>query len=101
LKHKAILVLIYGSGLRVREVAKLKICDIDSKSMRVRVQNAKHNTNLYTILSNTALKVLRTYFKNEFSNRKYHLNDWLFLGQNQIDHIHVKTIKNTLIKLKN
>ncbi|WP_396953957.1 tyrosine-type recombinase/integrase [Neobacillus niacini] len=51
LKHKALLALIYGSGLRVSEVAKLRISDIDSKSMRVRVQNAKHNTNRYTILS--------------------------------------------------
>ncbi|PHJ36666.1 hypothetical protein P378_20960 [Desulforamulus profundi] len=56
LKHKAILVLIYGSGLRVGEVARLKICDICSKSMRVRVENAKHNTNRYTILSDIALR---------------------------------------------
>ena len=59
LKHKAILALIYGSGLRVGEVAKLKIGDICSKSMRVRVEHAKHNTNRYTILSDTALLVLR------------------------------------------
>jgi site-specific recombinase XerD len=37
LKHKAILALIYGSGLRVGEVARLKINDICSKTMRVRV----------------------------------------------------------------
>ncbi|MDC3422883.1 phage integrase N-terminal SAM-like domain-containing protein, partial [Aquibacillus koreensis] len=37
LKHKAILALIYGSGLRVSEVARLKISDIDSQGMRVRV----------------------------------------------------------------
>jgi integrase/recombinase XerD len=42
-KHKAILLLIYGSGLRVSEVAKLKISDICSKTMRVRVENAKQN----------------------------------------------------------
>ncbi|MCC5468296.1 tyrosine-type recombinase/integrase [Pelosinus baikalensis] len=53
LKYKAILVLLYGSGLRVSEVAKLRICDICSKTMRVRVEHAKHNTNRYTILSNT------------------------------------------------
>jgi integrase/recombinase XerD len=66
LKHKAILTLIYGSGLRVSEAAKLKICDICSKTMRVRVEHAKHNTNRYTILSDTALEVLRKYFKNIF-----------------------------------
>lgn len=101
LKHKAIFVLIYGSGLRVSEVAKLKIGDICSKTMRVRVDNAKHNTNRYTILSDMALKVLRDYFRKEFANQKYSLNDWLFLGQNNQDHINVKTIKNTLIRTRN
>jgi site-specific recombinase XerD len=101
LKHKAILVLIYGSGLRVSEVARLKICDICSKSMRIRVEHAKHNTNRYTILSETALEVLREYFRNYFSSRTYKPNDWLFPGQNSQEHIHVKTIKNTMIKLRN
>jgi len=101
LKHKAILMLIYGSGLRVSEVAKLRICDICSKTMRVRVENAKHNTNRYTILSDTALRILREYFKAYFSSRDYSPNDWLFPGQNKNEHIHVKTIKNTLIRLRN
>lgn len=100
LKHKAIFALIYGSGLRVSEVAKLKIKDIDSKNMRVRVDDAKHNTNRYTILSMFALTILREYFKAYFHG-PYHSNDWLFLGQNKIDHIHVKSIKNTFIKVRN
>lgn len=101
LKHKAILALIYGSGLRVGEVARLKICDICSKSMRVRVENAKHNTNRYTILSHTALLVLRDYFRKYFSPKGYKPDDWLFPGQNENEHINVKTIKNTIIKLRN
>lgn len=100
LKHKAILVLIYGSGLRVSEVAKLKISDICSKSMRIRVDHAKHNTNRYTILSNTALIVLREYFRKEFRNTTYKPSDWLFPGQHKENHIHVKTIKNTMIRLR-
>jgi integrase/recombinase XerD len=64
------------------------------------VENAKHNTNRYTILSDTALEVLREYFRNYFSTKKYKPNDWIFPGQNNQDHIHVKTIKNTMIKLK-
>ncbi|MFZ3591891.1 tyrosine-type recombinase/integrase [Bacillus sp. DJP31] len=100
LKHKAILSLIYGSGLRVSEVAELKISDICSKSMRVRVDDAKHNTNRYTILSETALLVLRKYFKTHFFSKQYKPSDWLFTGQNNKDHINVKTIKNTLIKLR-
>lgn len=101
LKHQAILALIYGSGLRVSEAAKLKIGDICSKTMRVRVGQAKHNTSRYTILSETALAVLRRYFKAYFSFPNYQLDDWLFPGQNKNEHISVKTIKNTLIKLRN
>ncbi len=101
LKHKAILSLIYGSGLRVSEVAKLKINDICSKTMRVRVENAKHGTNRYTILSENALLALRAYFKAYLSSKPYKPEDWLFPGQKPGDHINVKTIKNTLIKLRN
>ena len=101
LKHKAFLVLLYGSGLRVSEVAKLKICDICSKSMRIRVEKAKHNTNRYTILSMTALAVLREYFKTYFYPKTFRPEDWLFPGQKPNEHISVKTIKNTLIKLRN
>lgn len=101
LKHKAILFLIYGSGLRVSEVAKLKIGDICSKTMRIRVEGAKHNTNRYTILSHTALEVLKKYFREYFAKGSYKLDDWLFPGYDKNTPIHVKTIKNTIIKLRN
>lgn len=100
-KHKAILMLLYGSGLRVSEAASLKISDICSKTMRIRVDDAKHNTFRYTILSQNALEILRDYFKKEFANRDCTPNDWLFLGQNKVDHYHAKSIKNTIIKLRN
>jgi len=100
LKHKAILSLIYGSGLRVGEVASLKIRDICSKTMRVRVEHAKHDTNRYTILSDIALVILREYFKKYFSSKSYKLDDWLFQGQEESEHIHTKTIKNVIIKIR-
>lgn len=100
LKHRAILALLYGSGLRVSEVARLRICDICSKTMRIRVEGAKHGTNRYTILSDRALTVLRDYFRTYFTS--YKLEDWLFPGcQKNGDHLNVKSIKNTLIKLRN
>lgn len=98
LKHKAILSLLYGSGLRVSEVARLKICDICSKTMRVRVENAKHNTNRYTILATESLTLLREYFRAYFPPRSYKPDDWLFPGRN--GPIHVKSIKNLLLKLR-
>ena len=101
IKHKVIFMLIYGSGLRVSEVARLKISDICSKTMRIRVDNAKHNTHRYTILPQSALEILRIYFKKEFNNALYKPNDWLFPGRNKMNHYHVKSIKNTIIKLRN
>lgn len=100
LKHKAILALLYGSGLRVGEVAQLKIQDICSRTMRVRVDRAKHDTNRYTILSDTALEILRNYFRKYFSSKSYKPDDWLFPGKTEGEHINVKSIKNTLIKLR-
>jgi site-specific recombinase XerD len=101
LKYKAILLLLYGSGLRVSEVASLRINDICSKTMRIRVEKAKHDTNRYTILSETALTVLRQYFRATFSSGSYKPDDWLFPGQKPGEHINVKSIKNTLIKQRN
>lgn len=100
LKHKAMLSLLYGSGLRVSEVARLKIGDICSKTMQVRVENAKHNTNRNSILSADALETLRSYFRAYRSGGQYTLKDWLFTGRDPKEHINVKTIKNTLIKLR-
>ena len=59
------------------------------------------STNRYTILSNIALDVLRRYFREYFSGMKYKSDDWLFPGQNKAEHINVKSIKNTIIKLRN
>ena len=99
LKHRAILALLYGSGLRVSEVAKLTIRDICSKTMSIRVENAKHDTNRSAILSEVSLAALRSYFKKYFSSG-YQPDDWLFPGQNPNQHISTKAIKNTLIKLR-
>lgn len=92
---------MYGSGLRVSEVVRLRICDICGKTMRVRVDKAKHDTNRYTILSETALTVLRDYFRAYFSLTGYKPDDWLFPGQNRNNHITAKTIKNVFIEHRN
>lgn len=99
LKHKAILSLLFGSGLRVSEVCHLKIKDICSKTMRVRVENAKHGTDRYTILSEKSLELLRAYYQHYFK-KGYRPGDWLFPGQKPGLPLNVKTVKNTIIKLR-
>jgi len=86
LKHKAMLMITYSSGLRVSETARLKMTDIDSKRMTVRIRQGKGGDR-YSILSQTALEQLRQYWK------KYRPTEWLFDGQKKDDHITAHTIQ--------
>lgn len=61
LKHKAILMTIYSAGLRVSELTNLRIKDIDSNRMQIRVEQAKGKKDRYTLLGNTTLEILRKY----------------------------------------
>ena len=63
IKHKALLLMAYGSGLRVNELARLKVKNIDSDSMRVFVCGGKGKKDRYTILSENALIALRDYWR--------------------------------------
>ena len=64
LKHRAILMTIYSGGLRVSEALNLKVSDIDSKRMMIRVCQGKGNKDRYTLLGKRALEVLRLYWKS-------------------------------------
>jgi len=72
LKHRALLTLKYSSGLRLSEIKNLKIGDIDSKRMMVRIVQAKGFKDRYSILSPVALDLLRDYWKT------YRPVTWLF-----------------------
>jgi len=63
LKHRVILLTIYSSGLRISEALNLKITDIDSENMRIKVNCGKGNKDRYTILGEENLKLLRSYYK--------------------------------------
>ena len=76
IKHRCIVSLLYSAGLRRSELINLKISDIDSKRMVIRVEGAKGNKDRLTLLSTTVLNDLREYFK-EWKPKK-----WLFEGEN-------------------
>jgi len=80
LKHKAILSTIYSSGLRVSEVINLRIADIMSKEMKIRVRNGKRNKERYTLLSQKNLELLRVYWK-KFGYKNYSPEDYLFISR--------------------
>lgn len=74
-KHRTLLMTTYSAGLRVSEVIELKVADIDSKRMMIRVQQGKGNKDRYTILSKRLLEELRIYYK------RYRPSEWLFSGR--------------------
>jgi len=84
LKHRALLTLTYGSGLRVSEVVRLKPCHIESAPDRmvVRVEQGKGRKDRYTLLSRHALELLRAYW------RAFHPTDWLFFGFDRTKPMH-------------
>jgi site-specific recombinase XerD len=77
LKHKALLSTIYSAGLRISEAVNLRIEDIDSTRMLIRVVQSKHHKDRYTLLANKTLELLREYYI------KYRPKHWLFPGQKQ------------------
>jgi site-specific recombinase XerD len=87
LKHKVILMMTYSSGLRASETARLKLTDIDSKRMTVKISDGKGGKDRYSILSKTTLECLRQYW------RKYRPTEWLFEGQKKDEHITVHSIQ--------
>ena len=69
-KFKTIFMLVYGSGLRIGEVANLRVEDIDSTKMRIFVREGKGNKERYTILPKQSLEMLRTYWSKYRQNKR-------------------------------
>lgn len=90
LKHKTMLMIMYGAGLRVSETAALKVHHIDSKAMRVFVACGKGGKARYTLLSEACLLDLRAYWR---VYRPEHPEGWLFLGTYKLTHITSRSIQ--------
>ena len=74
LKHKAILMVAYSAGLRLSEIINMRIKDIDSSRMQIRIEQAKGKKDRYSLLSVKLLEVLREYFI------QYKPKEYLFEG---------------------
>jgi len=74
--HRTLLMTLYGTGLRCAELTRLKICDIDSKRMVIRVQDGKGRRDRDVMLSPRLLEELRQHWRR--LRRK--TSDWLFPG---------------------
>ena len=82
-KYKAILGTAYGAGLRVSEVASLKVDDIDSKRMLIRVEQGKGRKDRNAMLSPQLLTLLRLWWK-EGKRRRRHAAAWLAVPRTQL-----------------
>jgi integrase/recombinase XerD len=78
LKYKAALSVAYGAGLRAAEVISLKVSDIDSKQMIIRVEQGKGRKDRYVMLSARLLDLLRAWW------RAARPQGWLFPGRNPV-----------------
>lgn len=86
-KHRTILMTAYASGLRISEAVNLRVSDIDSERMVLRVVQGKGKKDRYTLLSPLLLQMLRHYW---WAARPV---DWLFLGPSRVKPIAVGTVQ--------
>lgn len=81
LKHQAALSVAYGAGLRVAEVSMLKVRDIDSERMLIRVERGKGGQYRNAMLPADLLTLLRQWWKLGRKQGVMHRDGWLFPGQ--------------------
>jgi integrase/recombinase XerD len=79
-KHQAALAVAYGTGLRASEVVGLKVSDIDSERMTLRVEQGKGRKDRYAMLSPELLKRLRVWWRVGRRQGKLMPGGWLFPG---------------------
>lgn len=84
LKHQTALAVAYGTGLRVNEVVALKVGDIDSQRMTLRVEQGKGQKDRYAMLSPVLLERLRVWWRVARAQGKMLDGGWLFPGQNPV-----------------
>lgn len=85
LKHQAALSVAYGAGLRAGEVVSLKVGDIDSQRMTLRVEQGKGRKDRYALLSPVLLERLRAWWRLGHAQGKILPGGWLFPGLDPMD----------------
>lgn len=96
LEHKCWLLLSFCCGLRICEVATLKIENINSKEHKLKVLD-KGNKERYTILPDIVIKYLRLYYKKK---KFFHKTGYLFIGYNNAPHVLARSVGNYFSYLK-
>ena len=98
LKHQAALSVAYGAGLRVAEVSALKVADIDSERMLIRVERGKGGQYRNAMLSADLLTLLRQWWKVGRQQGVMHRDGWLFPGQHALKPISTRQLHRIVVE---
>jgi len=96
LKYQTALSIAYGTGLRVSEIVALKVGDIDSERMTLRVEQGKGRKDRYAMLSPILLERLRAWWRLAHAQGKMLPGGWLFPGQNPVDPLTARQINRAV-----
>jgi site-specific recombinase XerD len=96
LKHQTALALAYSTGLRVSEVVSLKVGDIDSERMTLRVEQGKGQKDRYAMLSPILLERLRFWWRVARAQGKMLDGGWLFPGLNPVEPLSTRQLNRAI-----
>lgn len=96
IKHQTALSVAYGTGLRVNEVISLKVSDIDSQRMTLRVEQGKGSKDRYAMLSPVLLERLRVWWRVARAQGKMLDGGWLFPGRDPIDPLTARQLNRAI-----
>jgi integrase/recombinase XerD len=98
LKHQAALSVAYGAGLRVAEVSALKVSDVNSERMLLRVERGKGGQYRNAMLSADLLALLRRWWKVGRQQGVMHRDGWLFPGQHALKPISTRQLYRIVVE---
>jgi site-specific recombinase XerD len=96
LKYQTAFSLAYGAGLRASEVVALKVGDIDSQRMALRIEQGKGRKDRYAMLSPVLLERLRTWWRTARSEGRMPDGGWLFPGLDPIDPMSTRQLNRAI-----
>jgi site-specific recombinase XerD len=93
LKYQAALSVGYGAGLRASEITHLKVTDVDSERMILRVEQGKGGRDRHAMLSPELLTILRTWYRAGQAEVKMLPGGWLFPGQQPVNPLSTRQLR--------
>lgn len=96
IKHQTALSVAYGTGLRAGEVVALKVSDIDSQRMTLRVQQGKGRKDRYAMLSPILLERLRVWWRVAHAQGKMLEGGWLFPGLDPVQALSTRQLNRAV-----